>query len=294
MYKTQTVSLIAVFGALHAVLGFLSLGIGPWRNWAVYLEPFEGIILGPQVGFIAALLGSSIARMAGQSSDWMFGVIAEPLSVLMAGLLARARWKPVLAIYAVMLSAYFIDPLGRELPVWAVLDILLVLFLIYPAAKLSINLFEKNVRPMSIALAVISFTVIATDSLTRVFLLVPSRLYTLFFPDFGALYFIFVKDAIFSYFEDFIAIAVSFLVGVPLLLTVFKMQHGNKQGQNAAHVLLQPRESARWHSSGYLSKGSLKLTFIQCIYRLKFLRIITFSTFRDPLLLHRTLRSIYR
>jgi uncharacterized membrane protein len=237
MHKTRAASLIAVFAALHAVLGFLSLGIGPWRNWAVYLEPFEGIILGPQVGFFAAFIGSSIARTAGQSSDWMFGVIAEPLSVLMAGLLARARWKPVLAIYAIMLSAYFIDPLGRELPVWTVLDILLALFLIYPAAKLSSNLFGKDVRRMPIALALISFAVIATDSLTRVFLLVPSGLYTLFFPDFGTLYIIFVKDAIFSYLEDFIAIVVSFLVGVPLLLAVFKMKHGNKQEQTATHVL---------------------------------------------------------
>ena len=77
MRKTQAVSLTAMFAALHAVLGFLSLGIGPWRNWAVYLEPFEGIILGPKIAFFAALLGSSIARMAGQSSDWMFGVIAD-------------------------------------------------------------------------------------------------------------------------------------------------------------------------------------------------------------------------
>ena len=217
------VRLIAIFAALHAVLGFLSLGIGPWRNWAVYLEPFEGIILGPQVGFIAALMGSSIARMAGQSIDWMFGVIAEPLSVLMAGLMAKARWKPALAIYAVMLSAYFIDPLGRELPVWTVLDVLLALFLIYPTAKLSSHLFGKDVSRMSIALALISFTVIAADSLTRVFLLVPSGFYTLFFPDFGTLYIIFVKDAIFSYFEDFIAVAVSLIVGVPLLISILKL-----------------------------------------------------------------------
>jgi predicted membrane protein len=223
MRISQKISLTATFAALHAVLGFLSLGIGPWRNWAVYLEPFEGIILGPQVGFIAALIGSSIARMAGQSSDWMFGIIAEPLSVLMAGLLAKARWKSVLAIYAVMLSVYFIDPLGRELPVWTVLDILFALFLIYPAAKLSSNLFGKDVRHMSIALIFISFTVIATDSLTRVFLLVPCGFYTLFFPDFGTLYFIFVKDAIFSYLEDFIAVTVSLIVGVPLLVGISKL-----------------------------------------------------------------------
>jgi predicted membrane protein len=229
MRKTQAVSLTATFAALHAVLGFLSLGIGPWRNWAVYLEPFEGIILGPKIGFFAALLGSLIARMAGQSSDWMFGIIAEPLSVLMAGLLAKAKWKPVIAIYGIMLSTYFIHPFGRELPIWTVLDVLLALFLIYPAAKLSSNLYGTDVRRLSIVLGLISFAIITADSLTRVFLLVPCGLYSLFFPDFGTLYINFVKDAVFSYLEDFIAIAVSFLIGVPLIIRVFKLRHNNKQ-----------------------------------------------------------------
>gem|GEM_PF-331274 len=228
MRKTQAVSLTATFAALHAVLAFISLGIGPWRNWAVYLEPFEGIILGPQVGFFAALIGSSIARMAWQSSDWMFGVIAEPLSVLMAGFLAKAKWKPVLAIYAIMLSAYFIHPYGRELPLWTVLDVLFALLLIYLAAKLSRNLFGSDVKRMSTALALISFTVIATDSLIRVFLLVPAGLYNIFVPDYVTLRGMFITSAGFSYLEDFIAVAVSFLVGVPLLARILKLEHNDK------------------------------------------------------------------
>jgi len=229
MRTTRAVSLIATFGALHAVLAVISLGIGPWRNWAVYLEPFEGIILGPQNGFFAALVGSSIARMAWQSSDWMFGVIAEPLSVLMAGFLAKAKWKPVLAIYAIMLSAYFIHPFGRELPLWTILDILLAIFLIYPAAKLSGNLFGTDVRRLSIALVLMSFTVIVTDSLVRVFLLVPAGLYNLFTLDFGTLQGIFITAASFSYLEDAFAIAISFLVGVPLLTRILKLEHNNKK-----------------------------------------------------------------
>jgi uncharacterized membrane protein len=229
MRKTRAISLTAIFAALHAVLGFLSLGIGPWRNWAIYLEPFEGIILGPKIGFFAALLGSSIARIAGQSSDWMFGVVAEPLSVLMAGLLARARWKPVLAIYGIMLLAYFIHPYGTALPVWTVLDVLLALFLIYPAARLSHNLSGNNARSLSIALVLISFTVIVSDSLFRIFLLIPVGLHSLFFPDFPTLYGVFVGDAIFSYIEDSIAVTISLLIGVPLLTSVFNLEHKNRE-----------------------------------------------------------------
>lgn len=144
MRKSLQASLIAVFAALHAVLYFISFGL--WRNWGIYLEPIEGIILGPQVGFFTALIGSSVARMIKPDPFWMFGIIAEPISVLLAGFLARAKWKPVLAIYMIMLSAYFFDPFGRALPLWTILDILFALFLIYPAARFSKNLFRIDVK----------------------------------------------------------------------------------------------------------------------------------------------------
>lgn len=109
--RSFQVSLTAVFAALHTVLYFVSFGL--WRNWGIYLESIEGIVLGPKLGFTAALIGSSIARMIRPDDFWMFGIIAEPVSVLVAGLLAKAKWKPVLGLYAITLSAYFIHPYGN-------------------------------------------------------------------------------------------------------------------------------------------------------------------------------------
>jgi hypothetical protein len=77
----------------------------------------------------------------------------------MAGLLTKARWKPVLAVYAVMLSAYFIHPFGRALPLWTILDILFALLLIYPVAKLGGSLFKADVKHLAIALVLISLCV---------------------------------------------------------------------------------------------------------------------------------------
>jgi hypothetical protein len=213
---------MAMFAALHAVLYFVSFGL--WRNWGIYLEAIEGILLGPKIGFFAAFLGSSIARMIKPDELWMFGIIAEPLSVLMAGFLAKAKWKPVLALYVIMLSAYFIHPYGRDLPIWTILDILSALILIYPAAKLSKHLFKTEVKHLSAALVLISFVCIATDSLVRVFLLIPCGLHTLLFPDFTTLSHIFVGAAVSSYIEDLIVVLVSFLVGVPLLISVLKLK----------------------------------------------------------------------
>lgn len=222
MRKSLQVSLTALFAALHAVLYFISFGL--WRNWGIYLESIEGIILGPQAGFMAAFIGSLIARIAKPDDFWMFGIIAEPFSVLMAGFLARAKWKPVLAAFAVMLLAYFTHPFGRSLPLWTILDVVFALILIYPAAKLGKHLFSMDFKRLPLALVLVSFVCIATDSLVRIFLLVPCGLHSLFFSSFDVLYGVFVEAAISSYIEDFIVVVVSLLVGAPLLLSTIKLK----------------------------------------------------------------------
>jgi hypothetical protein len=221
MRKSLKASSAAVFAALHAVLYFVSFGL--WRNWGIYLEPVEAVILGPEIGFSAAFVGSLVARIVRPDPLWMFGLIAEPVSVLMTALLARARWKPVLIAYAVMLSAYFIHPFGRALPLWTILDILLALMLIYPAARLSRALFGKDVKSLAIALVTVSFVCIATDSLVRVFLLVPCGLFGVFFPSYEALYTTFVAGAASSYVEDAIVVLISFVAGVPLVISASKL-----------------------------------------------------------------------
>ncbi|MEM3700932.1 MAG: hypothetical protein QXL57_08750 [Candidatus Bathyarchaeia archaeon] len=226
MRKSLQLSLASVFAALHAVLYFISFGL--WRNWGIYLESIEGIFLGPKVGFIAALIGSSIARMIKPIDFWMFGIIAEPLSVFVAGLLAKKKWKPVIGLYVITLSAYFLhpygNPFGQGLPLWTILDVIFAFLLIYPAAKFGGNLFDMNFKRLPIKLVLISFVCIATDSLVRVFLLIPCGLHGLFFPNFDALYAEFVRAAIDSYVEDLIVVLVSFVVGVPLLVSVLKFK----------------------------------------------------------------------
>jgi len=49
------------------------------------------------------------------------------------------------------------------------------------------------------------------------------------FEGFAGLYLIFVGAAVDSYIEDFLVVIVSFLVGVPLLISIFKLRRNNKQ-----------------------------------------------------------------
>lgn len=220
MPKTLSIGLVSTFAALHSVLYLLP---GPWRSWAVYLEPLEGMILGPKAGFTAAFTGSIIARMIKPSDDWMFGLVAEPMGVLVSGLLVKGRWKPVTAVYAIMLAAYFVHPFGRILPLWAILDILCAFLLIYPAAKLGGSSLGEDVKALPLILIVVSFVSTVADSLTRVFLLIPVGLYNLWGYSFEVIYFVFVTGAVGSYIEDLTVVIVSVLVGVPLLIALSKI-----------------------------------------------------------------------
>jgi len=221
MQKSLKIAFTAVFAALHTILYFLSFGL--WRNWAIYLAPIEGIILGPWAGFSAALMGSIIGRMIKPDVFWMFGIIAEPLSVLMIAFLAQRRWAPVFITYFVMLLAYFSHPFGAQLPLWTLLDVLLAFALIIPVAKISRIGAQDSEKRLPISLVFVSFIGTVTDALTRIFMFVPAGLYAFFELSFDEVFFIFTTGASASYVEDLIVVVVSFLVGVPLLLALRKL-----------------------------------------------------------------------
>jgi len=218
-------SMAAIFAALHATLYVVSFNIAFWRNFAVYIEPIEAILLGPLYGFLSAIIGSLTGRLASGFTDplWIFGIAAESFSVLLVGFLARGNLKPILGAYSIMLLAYFIHPFGLLLPIWTILDILIALGLIWLAAYSSSNLLSSDKKKLPIALVLISFICVTTDSLIRIFLLVPIGLYNFFNWGFDTLYFVFVSSAFYSYVEDIIVVIVSLIVGTPTLLTVSKL-----------------------------------------------------------------------
>jgi len=218
--RTKNILVTLIFTTLHAVLGILP---GPWRQWSIPFEPLEGMILGPKLGFIAALIGSSV-RTAITGPITVFSIIAEPIGVATAGLLIKGKWQPVAALYGVMLTAYFIHPYGRILPLWTILDILLAFALIYPATKFGKNVLvnRENAKKLTVAVIFIAFVSTVTDSLTRVFLLVPAGLHQTFFPRFETLYYVFVTFAAISYVEDVIITIISLIISVPTLLALEK------------------------------------------------------------------------
>jgi uncharacterized membrane protein len=223
LLSTKAVAFTGVFAAFHATLYLISPPL-LWRNWAIYLSPIEGVVLGPWAGFIAALIGSTISRVVLPSPFWVFAIIAEPLSVMSAGFLTRGKWQPVIALYAIMLAAYFISPMGQSLPFWPMLDTIAAVCLVYPAAKLSKNLFSENVNLLPVSLVIVSFVTVAADGLTRVFLFIPAGLYSSVLgwsPAFTAG--VFVGGGVDSFIEDAFVVLIALVVGVPILLALRKV-----------------------------------------------------------------------
>jgi hypothetical protein len=147
-----------------------------------------------------------------------------------------------------MLLAYFAHPFGRALPLWTILDVLAALILIYPAARLSNRLFSPSVKGKSTAVLLLSFVGIATDSLIRIFLLIPCGLSGMFFTSFEQVSAIFTGGAVASYIEDSFVVAVSLLVGVPLIVSL------SKQGLHLDHLF-----RARSSGLGTVKEDTIRL-----------------------------------
>ncbi len=218
--SSKKVALISVFAAVHAVLYLPSFE--PWRSWSIYLEPIEGVILGPWVGFASALVGSVVARIIKPSELWLFGIAAEPLGVMACGFMAKKQWKPLLAIYVLMLGAYFAHPFGRWFPLWTILDVLAALALIFPVTAMSKRLFKENSRSLFFVFPLVAFIGTVTDSLTRIFLLVPVGMYAVLGWSAETVYYSFIFGAAGSYIEDVSVVAVSLIIGAPMIAALKK------------------------------------------------------------------------
>lgn len=211
------VSLVAVFAALHTVLGAMP---GIWRSWMILIQPIEGVLLGPYAGFLAALIGSVLSRFVRPRVPIMlvFG-LGEPVGAMVAGLAYKSMYSGILLLYAVMLGAYFLHPLGRKLPAWCLWDVYLafiltvVLFLVRSWAR---NL-DKRAR-----LVIAAILGNEADVLTRIFLFIPLELYKVLGVSEEALPAIWVAGAFETPIELGLTVLAAVVGGIPLLTALDK------------------------------------------------------------------------
>ena len=216
-------ALVALFGALHAVLVAIP---GIWRSWMIVILPIEGVLLGPKAGFLAALMGCLIGRLIRPRPGFyvIFG-LAEPVGALAAGLAFRKKRGAVLALFSALLAAYFAHPLGRELPAWCLWDIYVALGLVLPACLVSGRVTgrgELRGPDLPLAVALSAFVGLEADVLTRIFMLIPMCLYLLLVPEpvLETLTGWWVLGAFATPLEALIGMAVSAWIGPPILIAL--------------------------------------------------------------------------
>ncbi|MEM2265012.1 MAG: hypothetical protein QXX03_07500 [Nitrososphaerota archaeon] len=217
MRKSRFLTLISLFSALHAIFVLIPL---PFRSFMVIIQPLEGIILGVYGGFFSALLGSIVGRVIRPMEGLLpiFGITAEPIGALTAALFFRKKWKYVFLIYVILLTGYFIHPLGRILPAWCLWDIYIAFILTF-ISPLFLKKFKEitNSKKLVFLLALTSFIGIEADALVRIFILIPVGFYSLMGIPEEALTPIWIAGAIQTPLEAILSIIATVILGVPLI-----------------------------------------------------------------------------
>ncbi|MCS7096553.1 MAG: hypothetical protein RMK50_05785 [Nitrososphaerota archaeon] len=173
--SARDVALTATFAALSWIACKFIPGIpiigaeGSKISWDVSLAPIYGIIIGPYLGFLAALIGGLVA--AGS----LFTVLTSfctGISAFVAGMLTdKTRksygWTLSAAIIALLLAGWYSTEIGRTAPFYPVLHIAGLLIVLFARGWISekiaegktegksASLRELNVRPFAFGITLL-------------------------------------------------------------------------------------------------------------------------------------------
>lgn len=184
--RTKEIALVICFTALYAVFAsipiFQLLGM-PSRSItaAAITAPVIGVLLGPYIGTLSALLGGAIGFFTGSFGPWNF--VAGIVATLCAGLLYKGKQLWCVLVYAFFLMVFgFYPSIGPAwlfpLSMW--FQIVCLLVLVSPLQSMAVKKIKSgNSRSLVLSFFVISLaSTLAgqiSGSLTYM-LLVPSSL----------------------------------------------------------------------------------------------------------------------
>ena len=150
--STRTIALVAVFAALYYALSLVSPFIPAVAvpEITIKLEAAVasvfGLLLGPYVGFLTALLGVLLAWILPPSGGLSYGLpflLSPPLNALVVGFIFYKKWKfAFVTLAALILAFWFLPPSQPVSEYWYVgfattWDSIIALALIFPVVKLA-------------------------------------------------------------------------------------------------------------------------------------------------------------
>ena len=188
------------------------------------MEPMEGIIAGPYLGFLTAAVGWIGGRFVRPDSFWienLFG-IAEAVGALGAGFLVTRKWYLTAGIYGALLLVFLIHPLAGRIPLWTLWDTYLGFLAVFVATVLvrRIRDHRLNASRLVPAIALVAFVSAELDVMVRVFMLTVGGFYQLYPIPVDLLAGIFIAGAFQTPLEGAVCVLASTLVGVPALIAL--------------------------------------------------------------------------
>ena len=147
---TRHTALIAVFAALYYVLSIISpyvpaIGIPQIKiQLEALIASVFGLVLGPYLGFLAALMGAFVAWVLPPGSMSSYGMpflLSPPLNALVVGLIYYRKWKQAFVVLGVLIVAFLFLPPSQPLTefwyvgVAVIWDKVIALLLIIPSVK---------------------------------------------------------------------------------------------------------------------------------------------------------------
>jgi hypothetical protein len=220
---SRFVSLVILFGALTVVVdsipGIPQFTEGVWYSWIFVMTPITGIVVGPTAGFLATAVGVLIGHILYFRGlpEFLF-TLGAPVGCMVAGLLFRGRWRPVLAYYTVLFAGYFLTPTAWQLPVWGMWDT----YLAYASLAILALLAAKGSRvftsPASRLFPLAAFIGLEADVLFRVFLFVPLQTYrTIYGLPVDVLQFIWAAGALVTPVQVALSVVATTVLGTSLM-----------------------------------------------------------------------------
>ena len=221
--RTTAIAVISMLAALHIVLSVPPGPVG-FRRLSIVLEPLEGMIAGPMLGFGAATIGwigGRVLRPEGFYIENFFG-FAEGMGALAAGLLTIKRWWAVVILYGALLIAFLVSPFARQVPLWTLWDTYLGFLAIFPAAMVvkRTDFNQPQAKTLVPSIALITFVAVELDAMMRLFMLGDLGLYLLYGLPAGAWSTVFIAGAFQTPIEAVYSVIVATVVGGPVLIAL--------------------------------------------------------------------------
>ena len=182
----RRIALVSMFAVISIVLDMVvtpGFSSGIWYGWVFIMSPISGIVLGPVDGFLTTLISVMVGHtVVFRESVYEFVfALGAPIGSAVAGMIFRGRKRKVLIYYVVLLAAYFMTPLARQLPIWGMWDVyvafLALVALTVLGGVMSLD-FTSSPRVAAVLAALIG---LEADILFRIFVLIPAGGYSIFY-----------------------------------------------------------------------------------------------------------------